>query len=437
MSDLIVQRSSTTRNLFGSVVLELDGTSSNSASITARAFPEEVTGGDLYDGVEVVTFAPGQNRAEISIRGYEGEDAPVIISYSNPEGVRLPTGVEVLRQVHWITESYRYYNSDSIAVFVSDYREKDRDFGGEINVSLSYPQTEEVVVEYNVTYDTASRNDITIQESGFITFLPGQTDLAIPFEIIGDQRDESTEKFFVSIGLPDGLTSNSENMVFTEVYISDDDGGSGGGSGGLRPTRGNDELVGGRGADQIRGLQGNDQISGRKGNDELQGNGGRDRLKGNAGNDSLDGGKGDDILLGQSGNDDLIGWRGNDKLIGGKGDDVITDQAGRNVLKGGSGDDFVSGGTDRDILWGGSGQDEFFFLDSFGRDDVRDFRPVDTLAFHSDLWRGDLNARQVVRRFGDERNDDFVFRFGDGEELVIKDFGSVNGLISSIEIIDL
>ncbi|WP_239362970.1 calcium-binding protein [Snodgrassella communis] len=119
----------------------------------------------------------------------------------------------------------------------------------------------------------------------------------------------------------------------------------------LKPTAGNDVLIGYESDDTLIGLGGNDV------------------LKGHGGNDFLDGGDGDDNLDGGAGNDVLIGGAGNDFIYGGDGDDTI------------------NGGTGNDYLEGGIGSDLFVFDKNFGHDQLLEFNPsgkdVNTVFFNN------------------------------------------------------
>lgn len=119
----------------------------------------------------------------------------------------------------------------------------------------------------------------------------------------------------------------------------------------------------------LKPTEGNDVLIGYESDDTLIGLGGNDVLKGHGGNDFLDGGDGDDNLDGGDGNDVLIGSAGNDFIYGGDGDDTI------------------NGGTGNDYLEGGIGSDLFVFDKNFGHDQLLEFNPsgkdVNTVFFNN------------------------------------------------------
>ncbi len=82
----------------------------------------------------------------------------------------------------------------------------------------------------------------------------------------------------------------------------------------------------------------------------------------------LDGGAGDDRLYGSTGSDWLEGGAGNDLLVGGEGGDIIA---------GGAGDDRGANGEAR--LFGGGGADQYLFRLGDGRDVVYDEEGADAI----------------------------------------------------------
>jgi Ca2+-binding RTX toxin-like protein len=174
----------------------------------------------------------------------------------------------------------------------------------------------------------------------------------------------------------------------------------------------------------LKPTEGNDFIIGYESDDTLIGLGGNDVLKGHGGNDILDGGDGDDNLDGGAGNDVLIGGAGNDYIYGGDDDDTII------------------GGTGDDYLEGGEGSDLFVFDKDFGHDQLLEFNPtgkdVNTVLFNN--WvkkdftfsRKGLDLYIVAKRSDDSlkvinffresgiNQIDFI-KFSDGSQLDVAD----------------
>lgn len=109
------------------------------------------------------------------------------------------------------------------------------------------------------------------------------------------------------------------------------------------------------------------------GADRVFGLSGDDTVYGYKGNDVIFGGQGDDILFGGGGKDKLKGAQGADQLVGNNGADILLGGGGRDDLSGGQGDDVLQGNKGKDILTGGEGQDSFVFKTGDGVDVVTDF----------------------------------------------------------------
>lgn len=167
-----------------------------------------------------------------------------------------------------------------------------------------------------------------------------------------------------------------------------------------------DTLLGGADGDTLLGGAGNDRLFGEGGDDSLDGGSGSDLVFGNAGNDTATGGGGDDFLIGEGGDDSLAGGSGNDLVVGGSGLDTLDGGAGADLLDGGIGADSLAGGGGTDTLFGGDG--------------------ADTLAggADTDVLRGGAGDDRLEAGAGDDRMggdagiDTFVFRLGDGADLV-------------------
>ena len=150
---------------------------------------------------------------------------------------------------------------------------------------------------------------------------------------------------------------------------------------------GDDTLYGGNGKDTLYGENGddllfgdgnNDILHGGAGDDTLDGGNSDDRLYGEDGDDTLDGGNGDDKLYGGAGSDRLDGGAGDDRLEGGEGAlDVLSGGAGNDRLFGDGGNDRLEGGEGNDRLRGGEGADEFLFRNGDGADVILDFSVED------------------------------------------------------------
>jgi Ca2+-binding RTX toxin-like protein len=135
---------------------------------------------------------------------------------------------------------------------------------------------------------------------------------------------------------------------------------------------GNDIISGGDGNDNVSGGIGNDNIKGDNGDDIIYGNSGNDTIHGDAGNDQIQGGQGDDLIFGGIGNDIISGGSDNDQILGEIGDDYLIGYDGDDVISGGGGNDVIYGGQGVDHLKGGDGDDLFLFKIGDGQDVIDD-----------------------------------------------------------------
>lgn len=185
----------------------------------------------------------------------------------------------------------------------------------------------------------------------------------------------------------------------------------------MRGSYVDDRLRGGGGDDRLTGDRGDDRLSGGRGDDRLDGGTGRDSLDGGSGHDRLYGRGGDDRLKGGSGNDTLSGGMGSDRIAGGIGNDRLFGDGGHDVLRGNAGSDRLDGGAGNDTLYGGSGADRFVFTDHFDRDVIMDFQNnVDRI-----FLQNGIRSFADARSFAEQRGDDVVFDFGEGDVLTVRD----------------
>lgn len=153
---------------------------------------------------------------------------------------------------------------------------------------------------------------------------------------------------------------------------------------------GNDYVLGGSAGDSIYGGAGSDHLDGQRGNDEIYGESDRDTIIGGTGNDYVDGGDQNDRIYGDQGNDTLNGGEGDDRIYGGIWGDEID---------GGAGDDILQGG-------GGKGSDTFWFVGTWGYDEIVDFQngidyiAIDGVRDMSEIIISDSKAGVVIHSHG-------------------------------------
>ena len=236
-------------------------------------------------------------------------------------------------------------------------------------------------------------------------------------------------------------------------------------------------------ADEIHAGSGDDTVFGELGNDTIWGDDGNDTMSGGENDDVMFGGNGDDRLAGDdygqliggststpigadfidggAGNDQIFGDGGADTLLGGAGDDVIrgnNDIAtggvsptaaddGGDYIAGGDGNDRLVGDSASDTLFGGDGND-FLFGDSdatpfayqgddymdggAGADYLRGYGGDDTLlgGAGSDQILGEGGNDYIdLGRDGYNTGDTNIASGGDGDDIIVGDFGELNSIM--------
>lgn len=150
---------------------------------------------------------------------------------------------------------------------------------------------------------------------------------------------------------------------------------------GLRPTAGDDVILGTVAGDTINGGGGNDIICGSSGNDVISGGTGDDRIDAGSGDDTIDPGIGNDVVIGNIGSDRVsyatasaavsvnlglgaaTGGSGSDTLstlehiTGSKFTDTLVGNAIANSILGGAGNDVIAAAAGNDVIDPGSGND--------------------------------------------------------------------------------
>jgi hypothetical protein len=116
---------------------------------------------------------------------------------------------------------------------------------------------------------------------------------------------------------------------------------------------------------------------------------------------------GADVVKGRGGDDVISAQNGHDRVFGGDGDDTIGGGSGMDVLRGGAGDDRISGWDGDDRLTGGEGADTFIFRRGDGRDVITDFQTagaqhdkIDLSIFDNNLSFADVQKMMTDKSAG-------------------------------------
>ncbi|NEP47240.1 MAG: sodium:calcium exchanger, partial [Okeania sp. SIO2H7] len=82
-------------------------------------------------------------------------------------------------------------------------------------VSLDNPTNETVTVNYTTANQTAKVNRDYKRTKGTLTFQPGETEKTITVPILGDNRDESNEKFKLNLSRPQNAELKDKQAIGT------------------------------------------------------------------------------------------------------------------------------------------------------------------------------------------------------------------------------
>ena len=176
----------------------------------------------------------------------------------------------------------------------------------------------------------------------------------------------------------------------------------------------------------IVGSDENDLLIGeRREENAIFGEDGHDLIIGGRRSDFVDGGEGDDLVLAGRGADIIHGGAGSDLLIGGRGSDSINGDEGNDLLFGGRGRDILSGGEGDDLLYGGRGSDTFIFRDGDGEDVIVDYavgsqgRRFRIAGDEIQIEVEGVNNFDDLMGFAAQDGGNVVFDFGEGDALIL------------------
>ena len=257
-----------------------------------------------------------------------------------------------------------------------------KDTNAFLTVSLSYPISQTVSVNYTTTAINATAGSDYTTTSGILTLAPNSTFATISIPILNDNINESLEAFTVNLSNPvNAKFGTNTNDSIGEVTISDTWYSE------LTSTLPN-------GVENLT-LIGVNAING-------TGNSGNNILTGNSANNTLDGSTGVDTLIGGFGNDiyqvdsttDIITENAGEgidtiqssvtytisslvnienltltgsSVINGTGNaanNSLTGNTANNTLNGSDGNDTLNGGAGNDTLIGGNGNDLAYYYSS-------------------------------------------------------------------------
>lgn len=194
---------------------------------TAAASVSYATGGgtatpgsDYVPASGVLTFAPGQRQAIITIQTLDDSaiesDETILVSLSNPVGLTL-TGPSVA------TVTIRDNDQPGVVQIITGAFQVREDKGAVwVVVTRTGGTSGRVTVPYATAPGTANPGEDYLPVSGTIVFEPGQTISAFVVPIVDDRNVEGNESFYVAIGHPSGGATLGPQWV-ASVTITDND----------------------------------------------------------------------------------------------------------------------------------------------------------------------------------------------------------------------
>ena len=161
-----------------------------------------VTDNDYQPRSGTLTFAPGQTVKTISVPvigdNRDEDDETFFVNLTNP----VNASIAVAQGIGTIID-----DDNPPTLSINNVTQAEGTGGTttpfEFTVSLSNPSTREITVDYATQDGTAIVADNDYQpRAGTLTFAPGQTVKTISVPVIGDNRDEDDEAFFVNLTNP-------------------------------------------------------------------------------------------------------------------------------------------------------------------------------------------------------------------------------------------
>jgi Ca2+-binding RTX toxin-like protein len=203
------------------VDVTLSAPSSKDVTVKYSTGGGTATPGSDYTSVTdgTVTIPAGQTTgaANVEIVGdtLDETDETFTVTLSSPENATLPGGGSSATQT--ITD-----DDNPPTVSIGDATVGEGDAGTQelaFPVTLSAPSSKTVKVAYDVASGTAEANDYT-DESGTVTFAPGQTEQTVTVAVTGDTAPEGDETITVTLSAPENTTIADGTATGT---ITDDD----------------------------------------------------------------------------------------------------------------------------------------------------------------------------------------------------------------------
>ena len=228
--EISISGASTVENGFLDFVVTLSEASAGEIRIPFRTL--ENTGTALGSNVDFVensgtlVIPAGQTSGTIFINtttdGIDEADESVVLELFSPENGVFPDGVDTLQATGIILDNDGTGNDLGLFVGNAQIVEGENNFTREVAVpiQLSRPSDQTLTFQYQTADGSAQAGqDYTPQQSGTVTFLPGQTLASVFVPITGDNIDENDETFTLTVTPNEAIANGTDGATGTVTII--------------------------------------------------------------------------------------------------------------------------------------------------------------------------------------------------------------------------
>jgi len=195
-----------------------------------RTFEGTADANDFFDQSGQLTIAAGDTTGTIIVEA-DGDqsaesDEAFTLELFNAQGAVLSGGLPVISGRGIIQDEDSTDTRPSL--LVGDVQLVEGSSGNReavFSVALSRPANEAITLSYETVDGTATAGSDFTDESGTLTFAPGQTEASVAVDILGDQTIETSETFSLAVTPTDQIRNNAQGAVGTATILDDDAGG--------------------------------------------------------------------------------------------------------------------------------------------------------------------------------------------------------------------
>ncbi|GJL76868.1 PKD domain-containing protein [Nitrosomonas sp.] len=230
--EISVSGAETVENGFMTFQVKLSEPATSTVRINYRTREELGTAlGERIDYDEVNSFvqiAAGQDTAYFNVRTWsdaqDEADESVVVELFNPTNAVFADDVNTLQTVGLILDTDGAGNNLGLFVGNAQIVEGANGVTREVAVPihLSRPSDQTLIFQYQTADDTAIDGVDYIAQSDFVTFLPGETITAVHIPVIGDDIDEPSETFTLTVTPTSEIANGSAGATGTVTILDGD-----------------------------------------------------------------------------------------------------------------------------------------------------------------------------------------------------------------------